>query len=379
MDAPKVAIACWETQFFLTVISDPPNVTNLNGSGWYDGGTQANFSAAMVLPATSDTRLEFNHWSGEYSGQQPDGSILMDRPKTVEANYLAQYLLTIIYAPASITSSFNDTQAGWYDANSNVQLGPAPPIINLSSVERLQFTGWNASGAFSTNPSYTILVDSPLVILLSYKTQYYVDVRSTYGSVSGAGWYDRGARATITAPTSSSGTWPVSYTLTGWVVDPPTGNLTRTNDSWALTVDGPYVVEAQWSVDYMPLFLLFGGVAVVFTTVGVGTVVAYRKGIFSHSRRARRPEKTALKEGLSGATVICGSCGNSTPKGATFCGRCGASLEPIAAPSLDDKVYEYIVKHEGVISLSTASAELGISVAQLKETTERLKSQGRLA
>jgi hypothetical protein len=46
---------------------------------------------------------------------------------------------------------------------------------------------------------------------------------------------------------------------------------------------------------------------------------------------------------------------------------------------LDDKVYDYIVKHEGVISLSAASAELGIPVDELKEIAERLKNQGRLA
>jgi len=46
---------------------------------------------------------------------------------------------------------------------------------------------------------------------------------------------------------------------------------------------------------------------------------------------------------------------------------------------LDDKVYEYIVKHEGVISLSRAARDLGISVERVKEIAEKLKKQGRLA
>jgi predicted transcriptional regulator of viral defense system len=62
-----------------------------------------------------------------------------------------------------------------------------------------------------------------------------------------------------------------------------------------------------------------------------------------------------------------------------FCEKCGAPTIAVRPPSLDDKVYDYIVKHEGVISLSAASAELGISVEMLKEITERLKKQGRLA
>ena len=54
-------------------------------------------------------------------------------------------------------------------------------------------------------------------------------------------------------------------------------------------------------------------------------------------------------------------------------------MEAPTVPPLDDKVYDYIVKHEGVISLSTASAELGIPIEELKTITSRLKNQGRLA
>jgi hypothetical protein len=54
-------------------------------------------------------------------------------------------------------------------------------------------------------------------------------------------------------------------------------------------------------------------------------------------------------------------------------------MEAPTVQSLDDKVYDYIVKHEGVISLSTASAELGIPIEELKTITSQLRNQGRLA
>ena len=276
MDGPKVAIANWKTQFFLTVESNPANVTGLVGSGWYDSGVEANFSAGMVASTSSNTRLEFAHWSGEFTGQQPSGMVLMDRPKIVSASYLVQYLLTVMYSSPSVSSSYNETHVGWYDANSSVQLGPAPSIINLSTVERLRFTGWSYNGSVSKNLSYSVLVTGPLNVTLSYTTQYYVDVRSTYGTVSGSGWYDRGTTATITSSTSS-GTWPVSYALTGWTVDPPTQTLNNTGNSWTLTVNGPYVVQAEWGIDYVPLILLFGGSAVAFAAVGVTAVVVHRR------------------------------------------------------------------------------------------------------
>jgi hypothetical protein len=378
MNGPKIAIANWKTQFFLTVQSDPANVTGLNGSDWYDAGAQANFSAAMTITVTSNTRLKFDHWSDEFSGQQPVGSVSMDRPKTVVANYLAQYLLAVGYSPAEVAGSYNETHAGWYDTNSDVQLGPAPAIINVSTVERLQFTAWSDDGSVSNNLSYTVLVDRPRNVTLSYTAQYYLDIRSTYGTVSGSGWYSRGSTVTISAPTSS-GTWPISYTLTGWTVDPPTEALTNKGGSWAIVVDRPYVVQAQWSIDYFPLIMLFGGTAVAITTLSVGAVVGYKRGIFSRRRHTPLPQKTEQTLTIPGAVVVCSHCGNDVPKGLEFCDKCGASIAAIQITSQDDKVYDYIVNHQGVISLRAASTDLGISVEQLKVITERLKREGRLS
>jgi hypothetical protein len=383
MSGPKTAVATWKTQFYLTVASDPPNVTGLNGSGWYDTGSQASFSAAAIISAADNTRLEFDHWGGDYSGQSPTGTILMDRPKTVRASYFAQYLLVVQYDPVSISSEYNESHAGWYTANSNVQLGPAPSTINLSPVERLRFLGWVDNGAPSPSPSYTVLMDQPRTITLSYITQYYVDVRSSQGSVSGSGWYDRGSAAKITA-TSGSQTWPFSYTFAHWKVDPSTGKVTKTDDSWELTVDAPYVVEAQWSFDYLPVIVIFGGGGLAVAGLAVGTVLAHRRGLLKRERTTFRPRKPGSTALGSIPMQVCSTCGNRAPIGAPFCQKCGASLqalplEPSTLPSMDDKVYDYVVKHEGVISLSAASTDLGISVDELKEITERLKKQGRLA
>lgn len=373
MTGPKIAIANWKTQFYLTVESDPPNVSSLVGSGWYDLGNQSAFSANAVVAASDNTRLKFDHWTGDYTGQSSAGHILMDRPQTVKANYLVQYLLAVQYDPATISTKYNESHAGWYDANSNVQLGPAPSTLDLSSVERLRFIGWVDNNSSFPTPSYTVAIDQPRTITLSYKTQYHVDVRSSQGSVSGSGWYDRGSSAKI-AVTTGSQTWPISYTLAGWRLDPPTGTLTKTDDSWNLTVDRPYVVETEWSFDYFPLVEILGagGLAV---GLAAGIVLAYRRGVFN---RGGPSFSSPWSAPLATAMQVCSACGNRVPKGA-FCEKCGAPLEAPAVSSLDDKVYDYIVKHEGVISLSAASAELGIPVDELKEIAERLKNQGRLA
>ena len=373
MDGPKNASAIWKTQFLLTLQSDPPNVTNLTGSGWYDDGSSANFYAPTAVAATSNSRLRFSSWSGDYVGQLTNGTVVMDRPKVVTAHFIPQYLLDIEYNPLSVVSSYNATNAGWYDANSNVQIGPAPSYVNVSSVERLSFIGWVDNGLPTSNMSLTIYMDGPHKVVLSYMTQYYIDVESTYGSTSGSGWYNRGSSAQISV--SGAETWPIPHILDGWTVNPSTGSLTKTDNSWSLVVDQPYVLQAQWSIDYLPLVLV-GGVGTAVIAVSAGLAVAYRR---------RRSRVLGSGQGPIGMRV-CAKCGSNLPEKATFCQRCGASAEPVPSvippvatvPTLEDKVYEYIANHEGVISLSKAAEALGITVEQLKEITDKLKKEGRL-
>jgi len=373
MDQPKKAIANWKTQYLLTVKSDPPEVQNLKGSGWYDSGSQATFSAPSLVPADKDSRLRFDQWSGAFDGRSPSGTVLMDLPKVVEAHYIAQYQLIIHYDPPNIPHSWNETS--WYDANSNVPLGPAVNTIDLSSVERLSFTGWFEKGQQLTGVSINILMDQPHELTLSYQTQYYVDVRSTYSQASGSGWYDRGSTATITI-SSTAGSWPITYTLTGWRVDPPSGKLNRSGGSWTITVDRPYIIEAVWNFEILPLIGLVGGSALLVALVIIALVISYRRGVFARGLTSFRPSKLP-----AGATSVCGKCGTQVPKGATFCQKCGSPIAtaPSESTGLEDKVYDYILKHDGVISLKQASRDLGMSADQLKEATEALKRKGRLA
>lgn len=371
MNQPKKAIANWKTQFQLTVKADPPSVQDLKGSGWYDAGSQATFSVLAIVPADKDSRLRFDHWSGAFEGQSSSGTVLMDGPKVVEAHYLAQYLLTIHYDPVTVPHAFNETS--WYDANTNVPLGPALSTVDLSSVERLRFVGWFENGKQLTGVSLNVFMDQPHELTLSYETQFYVDVRSSYGQVSGSGWYDRGSTATITT-SNTAGSWPFTYTLADWRVDPPSGKLSKSDGSWTISVDRPYVIEAVWNFEILPLAGLIGGSALAIVAVGVGLAVAYKRGMFTRGMTTFRPSKVAASQ-----TTVCSKCGNRVPKNATFCQKCGASIAGAEQIGLENKVYDYVVKHDGVISLSKASRDLGMSADQVKQAAEALKKKGRLA
>lgn len=365
LDSPKTAVTSWKTQFLLIINSDPPsNGVEFRGGGWYDSGTQATFGSQSVIKAAQDTRLSFSSWTGDYSGQTASGTVVMDRPKVVTAHFSAQYLLTVQYDPSSILSHYNETHAGWYDAGSTVQLGPVPPSVELSSVERLKFSNWVNNGQVIANFSTRIALNKPTKVTLTYVTQYYVAVTTTHGSVSGSGWYDNGATAKISVSTDTN--WPVSYSFVGWNVN-PSGRLVKgaSDASWSLVVDKPYVVQATWNANYLLLTALVVGMTLATASLAAGVIL----------RRRRKP--------FRGAKVTpgkaCKSCGSPIQSG-MYCQNCGSPSQsiPISEASVEDKVYDYILKHEGVISLSKAASDLGITVEKVKDVTEKLKAEGRL-
>jgi hypothetical protein len=155
------------------------------------------------------------------------------------------------------------------------------------------------------------------------------------------------------------------------MVNPPSVGIAGGDGSWTVIVDGPYVVQAQWGMNYLPLIMIFVMVATV-GTVGVGTAVGYKRGAFSRGHPQKVPATPVVRAN------VCGKCGSVLPQGAAFCEKCNPG-GAVAQMLPEDKVYDYIVKHQGTISFSVASADLGIPAERLKEITERLKREGRLS
>jgi hypothetical protein len=83
----------------------------------------------------------------------------------------------------------------------------------------------------------------------------------------------------------------------------------------------------------------------------------------------------------------CVTCGLNLPAGTQRCPRCGAAQIVIPStpvtrqePSTpDQRVLDYIVVHDGTISLSQAARDLSVSLGELRSTIERLKSAGFLS
>jgi hypothetical protein len=151
--------ANFRLEYLLTVTSPYGETT---GTGWYITGANANFSVTSSVE-TAYIRRFFTGWSGDFTGTSPAGSLMMNAPKTVTADWRTEYLLTLDSEYSSPSG------AGWYDEGESVN-------ISIESVSgfpvRQIFDGW--TGDFSSTEASTVItMDSPKAIVATWHTDYF--------------------------------------------------------------------------------------------------------------------------------------------------------------------------------------------------------------
>jgi hypothetical protein len=152
MDGPKTATANYKLQYYLTVTKSPSDVaTTPSGSGWYDEGDHAPISTKRYVDIISgSSRYRFNGWTTPYMTEITDPSllsttVLMDKAKTVTANYVKQYFLTVKIDPALTPPLVTISGEGWYDEGTDVPL--TAPLVDTGYI----FVYWDVDGTATKN------------------------------------------------------------------------------------------------------------------------------------------------------------------------------------------------------------------------------------
>jgi len=97
MNAPHTAVAKYVAQYLLVVNSQ---YGNPQGGGYYDAGSTAAFS--VTSPVGFLIQQVFDHWEGDYSGTSPQGSLMMNGPKTIHAVWRTDYTQLYIVVGAAV-------------------------------------------------------------------------------------------------------------------------------------------------------------------------------------------------------------------------------------------------------------------------------------
>jgi gliding motility-associated-like protein/uncharacterized repeat protein (TIGR02543 family) len=211
----------------LNTIVSPTAGGTITGAGTYTYGTVA------TIKATPATGYIFTGWSGDASGTSASTTITVNGNKTVTANFqLQSYTLTTAVSP---TAGGTVTGAGTYTYGTVATIKATPATGYI-------FTGWSGD-ASGTSASTTITINESKAVTANFQVQsntpqYTLSTTVSPmagGSVSGAGSYDEGTVATLTA-TPATG-----YTFTGW-----SGDASGTSTAITVTMTGNKSVTANF-------------------------------------------------------------------------------------------------------------------------------------
>ncbi len=186
---------------------------------------------------------------------------------------------------------------------------------------------------------------------------------------------DEGKRKIGSATTDKNGMASISYTLDASGI--------MSSVVFEASYSGGLVYnEAKGSVGVSVVDLIAIGALLILIIAGfVGLAV-----FMLRSRRKMKKPPVERKPAKAGVEH-CKYCGAEIAKTDAFCPRCGKGLREgevrvttVTMPpvTLDEKVYNYIVDHGGVISWTQAAKDLKVSVEELQAATDRLKKSGKL-
>jgi hypothetical protein len=145
----------------------------------------------------------------------------IQRNHVITFNWQEQYYLTVSSPTASTTGT------GWYNAGSNAVFSVTQTTEPVAASIQNAFEAWTGSSA-AASPTATITMNAPAAVTATWKTQFYLAVDTNPAevteidpsSISGAGWYDEGLVATITAQRSvNDGTNGNIYVFQYWTGD----------------------------------------------------------------------------------------------------------------------------------------------------------------
>jgi len=290
--------------------------------------------------------------------------------KTLTVSVYVKCQVWLKTSPAEVARYTKMSGEGVYDPETYVTL-KADRMVSGATGTRYVFLYWMVDGVRYDTEAPTIRVDRrQITAIAEFKVQYELVVKSEFGGPRGSGWYDERSVATFSV------TSPVGFGIQQ-VFERWTGDSTSTSSSSTIVMNSPKTVVAVWRADYT--------IAIV-AILGVVGASGAAIGFIAYSRKKRAAAPAAPLGVVRPEAAPAGVAAKPVPEAAPSAVKevkevPTPKIIPIAeaAPPLDERVYNYIVAHEGTIALSQAAKDLGITLDELNAAIDRLKSQGRLA
>jgi len=259
--------------------------------------------------------------------------------------------------------AYVETSETEYDPDSSVTLKMDKVVAGAPGI-RYVFTYWAVDGRRYDTESTVIRVDKREIIATAvFQVQYELKMESAFGNPQGSGWYDEGSVApfSVTSPANLG-----IHIFERW-----SGDSASILPKDTIVVSSPKKIVAVWRTDQFALITVILGVA------GASAALAF----VVRSRRKGKVAASAAPVPLAVPITPAEEVKPEAPAEAKEKREIPApKITPMGEmmPPVHERVYDYIIKHEGTISLSQAAKDLGISLDELKTAIERLKEERRL-
>jgi hypothetical protein len=260
-------------QFKLTlaITAGVPNgLSNIGGgttNTYYDDGTVLNLSATTPVADGPGKQWRFANWTGDLT-TSPDStnpvSVTMNQARSITANYVEQYLLTLAITagvPGGLTNITGGATGTFYDVGTNLNLTAATPVAD-GPTKQWRFANW--TGDVTSPPNITNPVSVIMNQARSITANYVEQFLQTFAQLGLAG-DATGTVVTVDGDAKALGVLPftkfvdngatVNYTFSNPVtssisgkqyrLDSVTGPATGYVVSGANTVTGNYVAQYQ--------------------------------------------------------------------------------------------------------------------------------------
>ena len=224
-----ISVKPWEPTYTLSVNVNPPQTGFVSSSG---GKYKSNMQ--VTLTASPASGYTFDYWSGGASGTAPTITITMDSDKSVTANFIATYTLSMVISPSG--AGFVSPSGGEYESGVQVTLTASP-----ASGYTFDYWSGDASG---TEPTATVTMNSDKALTAHFAevllSDDFSDVNSGWVTYDGYdGWADYlNGHLEITDYTAYTGTIYAEsqHYFTDFVLEVETWLVGGTDDNWQTVI-----------------------------------------------------------------------------------------------------------------------------------------------
>lgn len=144
-----------------------------SGQGSVSTGTKENqypHGLTVLLQAAPDKGSKFKQWGGDIHGNNAEATIEIDSPKTVTAEFVRVYSLTVSTQGKGLVN--RSVVANEYEAGSTVTLTATPE-------EGYEFVQWHEA-SFGSNPVCTVVMKSSCTVQAEFRPLPVFDLKVTH-------------------------------------------------------------------------------------------------------------------------------------------------------------------------------------------------------